>query len=497
MKLSQLRRTHPDFDRETLQTHADLFAGGAQFHRNVARYLPRHDVEPLEVYQRRCAAATYLNYVAPIVQYFASYLFTTSPVMKGEHEGGGEPDAFYAELKEDCDGVGTDLDAFLRARFVDALVAQRAFWRVEFPAPGADAPADRAAWETEGLGRGRLVHVPAASVVHWKRDARGAFEWVVEYERRCELLDWTDADETVTETWTRWRADGSADRWQLAYPKSDPPPPERDVPAAEPPHNPVGAIPLVELALPRELWVLNLLAAPQLELFRKRAALSWAIDRVCYAMPVLYTAAKKRPAMMGAGYFLQLGEKDKLDFPAPPVAPFAVIETNIEKLKDEAFRVAHQMAQGVNNNAAAVGRTADSKAADADVTEIVLQAYGARVCEAVERTLQLLSAGRGDPVDWDVSGMSSFRSADAAALAETALTLDPLHIPSKTFQREMLTRTALAQLPDADEDTRQKIRKEIEAGVTDESVAPPEIPPALADVPPPNAAATPPKLPPQ
>jgi len=471
MKLKDLRRTHPDLDLETLQTHGDLFAGGAQFRRNVARYLPRHDVEPAAVYKVRCASATYLNYCAPVANYFASYLFTSPLVVRGETESGGEPDPFYAAFKEDCDGTGTDLDAFLRARFVEALVAQRAYWRVEFPAPGDAPPADKAAWEAAGLGRARLVAVPAANVTHWKREPDGAFAWVVEHDRRCELADFAAPEETVTESWTRWDADGSATRWEVSYPKSKPPTANDVIPEVDAPHNPTGRIPLVELSLPRELWVLNLLADPQLELFRKRAALSWSIDRVCYAMPVLFTNSKKRPSAMGAGYFLQLGADDRLEFPAPPTAPFATIEANVAALKDEAFRIAHQMAQGVSNNAAAVGRSAGSKQADNAATEIVLQAYGARVREPAEHTHALLAAGRGEAIAWDVGGMNSFTAADAAALAESALVLDPLRIPSATFKREQLTRVALAQVPDADAETKAAIRAEIKAGVTAEDVA--------------------------
>lgn len=461
-KLQQLRREHPDFDRATLDLHADLFAGGAQFRRNLGRYLPQNDVEPVAVYERRKKLAHYLNYTAPIANYFAS-LLVGCPLQLG---GAGAAGDFYAALKEDCDGNGSDLNAFARARLTDALVSRRAWVRVEFPEGDGRDVESAADFEAAGLGRARLVAVPTKSITHWSRDASGAFAWVVEYDRREALEDFLDADVTVTETWTLWRADGSARRWQIAYPKGQPPQLTDDVPEVPAPHNPTGRLPLVCLELPTELWLLNHLADAQLELFRKRCGLSWSIDRTCYAMAVLKTKARKKPDLMGAGYFLQLGTEDSLDWPAPPSTPFEVIGQYVSTLKDEIHRVATQMAQGVDNNAAAIGRSGESKSSDAQATVVVLRAYGKFVAEMVERLLCLVAAGRGESEPFDVTGMDRYEADDPAVRAAQAETLTLLEIPSETLMRETLTRLALATLADADEETKAAIKREIADGLT-------------------------------
>lgn len=498
MKLQDLRRTHRDYDPATIELHEDLFAGGAQFRRRIGRYLPKHDVEPDAVYARRKAQAHYLNYCAPIANYFAS-LLVGCPLQIAASEA--DPD-FYATLKEDCDDEGADLNAFARARLTDALVAQRSWVRVEFPA-GTGAPVESAAdFEAAGLGRARLVAVPAKSIVHWSRDGAGALRWVIEYTRHEELVEWTDAEPTVTETWTQWMRDGSARRWQAAYTPARPPLPTDDVREVEPPHNPTGAIPLVCLELPPELWLLNHLADAQLELFRKRNALSWSIDRTCYAMAVLKTAAKKPPAVLGAGYYLQLGPNDSLEWPAPPSTPFETIGAYVATLKDEIHRVATQMAQGVENNAAAVGRSGDSKAQDAQATVVVLRAYGALVAEMVERVLCLVAAGRGERgACFDVKGMDRYESDDPGLRADQAVALEELDIPSDTLAREVLTRFALSAIADADEATKATVRAEIAAGLESRAKAAEAAkaaPPADdADAPDPEATVTTPAPPPR
>lgn len=468
MKYSLLQRTHPEVDLALLRRHQDLFEGGASFRARVADYLPKNDVEPVAVHRRRCERAHYLNYCASIANFFASALFTSPPVLASEPE---EVDPFYTVLREDADGVGTDLDAMLRDLVVRALVSRRGYVRVEFPEPSAE-PTSLAEADDAGLRRARLVAVPTERVRHWRREPSGAFAWVVEHECVTALEDFTDAEALVTETWTQWVADGTARRWQFTRRASERVRPDVEVPEVEPPHNPCGAIPLVELSLPAELWLLNHLADPALEHFRKRNALSWAIDRTCYAMAWFFLKDAKKPPAMGAGYYGLLGVDERVEWPAPPSAPFDVIAENTRELVQELHRVAQQMALGVDNNASALGRSGDSKKADHEATEIVLKAYGQRMREPLERLMDLVSRGRGERITWSVRGMDVFDLADAATLTDMAVASDPLRIPSATYRRELFKSIAHAQLPHLDEDTRQKIDGEIDAGVHAEDLLP-------------------------
>jgi len=469
MLASLLQRKHSHYREDALQRRRDLFEGGEAFRERVKHYLLRNDMEPPEVYDRRCKSAHYVNYTAPLVNLFASWLFTDEPEVEPHTQDGEkvEPDAFYSRFCEDCDGLGTDDDAFLRARIVDSLVDDCAFWQVCFPKPGS-TPESLAEWEQQGVGRATLRPIKARNVINWRRAKRetdgqpGRLLWLLEYQRDEELLEITDADVTVTETWTLWRADGQHKRWSWSFPQSKPRKSNEDVPEIEAPYDPTGSLPIVDLCLPHELRLVEHLSSAQLEHFRKRCALSWGMDRTCYVMPVLKTKARKTPPRMGAGYYLQLGTDESLEWPAPPSTPYDTIGGYIATLKDEIHRVAIAMAQGVDNNAAAIGRSGDSKQADANATEKVLFALGKFVVLVWERTLDLVSLGRGDAYQWTARGMDEYSIADVGTLVEQAVSAELLKIQSPTFQREMQTRLALATLGDGtDEATRNAIKQEI------------------------------------
>jgi hypothetical protein len=463
MKTSALNRQHAELRPKELQTWRDLFEGGHGMRERIARYLPQHEVEPGEVYKRRCATAHYVNYLAPLVNLFASWLFTCEPELKPA--GGVEAPPVYAEVEGDADGLGTDFDVFLRGRLADAMVDRTAYWQVVFPEPDA-APQTLGEYEGAGLGRPTLRPMPRASVVHWRRDDKGELLWLVEHTHACELIDWTDTDETVTETWTLWSADGQHRRWQAVYAKGATRTADEDVQEVTPPYDPTGTLPIVELRLPPELHLVGQLASGQLEIFRKRCALSWGMDRTCYAMPVFFTADSKPIPTMGAGYYLQLGKDDRVEWPAPSSVPFDVIKGYVDTLKDELHRVATAMKQGVDNSAASMGRSGESKNADASDTEKVLRALGKLVELAAEKTFDLIAIGRGDVQDgvmlsWTAGGMDVYDEDDLAALLENVVAAQALKIPSATLEREMLLRVGLALLGKTDEKTVADVRAEI------------------------------------
>jgi hypothetical protein len=426
--------------------------------KHAHRHLSRHDVEPQDVYRRRCQAAHYLNYCGPIGGYFASFLFSDPVVIDGGDE------ALWGAIKEDCDGLGSDLADFARASLLRALVDQSAFWRVEFPAP--TAPVDsRADYEAQGLNRARLVEMPRDAVIDWECTKDGSYLWIREFQR-TDYREGTGSPCVVTDCWTEWHADGTARRWEVAY-VGDPPGDDQDIPEVEPPFNPTGKLPVVELSLPVDLWLMGHLSQPATEHFRKRCALSWAIDRTCYAMPAFFLQDKKSPPTMGSGYYMMLGNEERVEWPAPPAQPFGVVSEYIAAIKDEIYRVAQVMARGVENNAAAIGRSGESKALDDRATEIVVGAYADRVREALQQTADLVAAGTKTepPV---ISGLDDYAAIDAPSTVETALSAATLAIPSLTFKKKSFERVASAMLPGLDEETRRVIADEIDKGVTAE-----------------------------
>lgn len=466
MRRALLTRTHPELDATLLQRYRDLFIGGEDFMRRCRRYLPQHEREPDAVYERRCKTAHYLNYCSPIGGYFSSLLFSKqlSVRLEGITETPEEDENFLAAV----DGKDS-LSALLRRGLLEAMQVGAAYYLVEFPAATGRARS-RADWEQANEGTAQVIELPRESLINWRSDRNG-WLWVTHFSSSSELLDPSDERATITETWTTYYRDGSVRRWQQVRLEGDDISSEDIVPEVPAPVNPTGQIPIVALTLPPDLWLMRHLADAQLEQFRKRQGLSWSIERTCYAMPVFKLKSTKRPPTMGAGYYIMLGVDEDATYLAPPDAPYAQIAGYIATLKDEIHRVSTTMALGVENNAAAVGRSGESKAVDAASTEVVLDAYGRLVMDAAKAIVRLRDRGLGLDREWCAEGLHGYTVDDAKTVAEAVAIADGMHIPSVTLKRRMYQRLGKALVPNLSAEDERAIAEEIEDGVTPEDMA--------------------------
>lgn len=464
---------NPEADRELVADYRALYSGGKRFRARIDRFLPQNEREPAELYELRKKSARYRSYLGPIVNYFAALLMS-SPCTARAKKGDvaiKEPDKWYEAWKEDCDGAGTDLDDFIRGRVADALVGRRSWFRLELPSDGGQPPASREDWEQRNLGNVRLVPVESETVLDWSIGDDLQLDYVVVYavksERRdprqgraTSLHEWRIYDRTKVETYSVAVANGEK-------------PPE-DIPLRDSRLHGWSEVPFVCLDVEDHFWIANQIGDAQIEHFALSAGLGWAIRRTCYAMPVFKLEPAPDGSMagptMGPGYWLQIGAKDAVDYLAPPSGPFTVIREEIKTWKDEIYRLVHQMALGVENNAGTVGRSGQSKLADAEAVKVILTSLGELVRCVIERTYDLASAVRGDDLTWSIDGLDVYSDVDVetliAAIAE-AMTLD---IPSPTFHREVKARAALALVASSDQKTKDAIREEIQKNVSDEDV---------------------------
>jgi hypothetical protein len=470
MKRALLVRRHESLDVELLQRYRDLFVGGAEFKKRVAQYLIKNDMEPGEIYKRRCQSAHYLNYSGPIGGFFASWLFSKELVLSvGDDTQLPEE---YAEFVKDADGKGQTLEQFLRARFVEALQTKASYWRVDFPRSVAAEELEQTSkldYEQARMGDAVLTPIARESLINWDCDGEG-WLWVMHYAAETRLLDPSHEAQTVTERWTCYYRDGNVKCWETRRLATDKVSDDDDIPEIAAPPNPTEQIPIVELSLSDDLWLMNHLDQPQLEHFRKRVALSWSIDRTCYSMPVFNVKNKRKPPTMGIGYYIMLAIDETVTFPSPGGESFQVVSDYINTLKDELHRVSTTMARGVDNNAAAIGRSGESKSADDSATETVLDAYGQAVKDPARKTMQLVSRARGEVVPWSASGMSNYKLPDAKATSEAATLLTTLQIPSATARKKIFMRAIDAMVPDLSEEERRTIAEELEEGVTPEDM---------------------------
>jgi hypothetical protein len=468
----ELNQRHPSVDVDATEDLCALYEGGKRFDQRLARFLPKREREHDRRYHVRRAEAEYRNYLGPIIDFFVSMLFASEPVLKakrGESTEEVQTDDYWTAFREDCNRAGINFAAFFRDQLTEAMVQRCSWFWLRQPTDDKAEPLNRADFDARGLGNVWLETIEACEVLDWETDDAGNLEWAIVHEQTARRSGISGSRSRITETW-RYLTAQSVETYAVTYEK-DKPPQKTDAIArvSTEPHR-FGRVPVVCFELPAALWVANRLRSPQLAHFRKVNAQSWSLSTTCYAMPVAHVQDPEayEKQISGPGYEIVLQQEDKYTWAAPPGDHFAALDAEIKSEKDEIFRIANQMALGVDNNAAAIGRSAESKTSDYESTRVVLNAFSRATKEVMEYTLDLVSAARGDGLKWSVEGLDDFAALDVDAfLANLALVGKVGNIPSKTFQIQAKTRVAEALLRDIDEPTKQKIRKEIEAGTAD------------------------------
>lgn len=472
MQLKLLRATNPDYDSDTWADYWALYSGGETWQKRAKRFLPPNPQEADDQYYQRLKAAHYRSYLGPIVDYFVSFLFTSQLVIRAQADGKtADVDEYYLRIKEDCDGQGTDLVDLLKTRLTRALVDGASYMLVDFPSDGGQRPASVADWRDRGLDGAKIRPIDRAAMLDWEADENGRLLWAIVYEctsprptpldrRDGKLHKWRVYDRQLVKTYELYQERGAfLDE-------------EQSVQLVESRPHGLQAVPIVKLTPPCGMWIADRVASAQKEHCALSNANTWMIRRTCYAMPVFKLKDKSNVPKMGAGYYMMIGADEEFTWSAPDSTPFDSIRQEVASQKDEIFRTVHQMAQGVDNSAAAVGRSGESKQADAASTRVMLEALGSCVREAVGRVYSMLSAGRGEEYHWSIEGLGGYRVDDAELLLTAIGQVVLMDIPSPTFAKEIRARAALSMLPDADQAIKDTIRLEIEDNFVPESVLP-------------------------
>lgn len=466
MKIKTLRQTHPSYDAERWDELEALSKGGRLFHSKIRHFLPQNAVEPHEIYQQRVKQAHYHSYTAAIANLYVGWLFaadfTVKPHSKAAAKEIDETDDFYGLFQEDV-GDETTFSAFTRERFREALTTGKSHFLIQLPSDDGEVPADKKEWEDRMLGRAALKNLDNSEVLDWEVDDKGRFEWVIVHCKDTVRRSWAGTRDTVIEQW-RIYDDTNVTTFKIEYAKNKPPSDEEEVTdVSSAPHG-FSRVPVMTLTMPEQLCIGEQTRDPQIEHFRLDNALSWLIRRTCYAQPVFNLADGDTIPTMGTGYGIALGVDDKFGWTSPPMAPFDVLQKNVEAKRDEIFRVTHTMAQSVDNNAETVGRSAASKEIDAAATRIMLQAYGSYVSKTIEETYETISEARGEnDYEWSVEGFSGYDTTTMASLISNAKEARALGIPSETFHKEISIKIANAMFAGVDQRVKELVRGEIAA----------------------------------
>jgi hypothetical protein len=453
---SHIEQEHPDYSTKSRMwaQYRDLYAGGEQFRLNAAQYLLRRQKEPMEVYQERLGRVFYENYLGSIVDWYMATLVRREPVLDftGTDERAKD---FFAGFVQNCDLRGTTLTEFFKQQMTEALVCGKSCFVVDFPRPDSEA-LTRADEDAAGHSRAYLMAYSADELINWSYDQRGELEWAVL------RTSWLKQDSVKTFGWsreTRWIY-YDRERFEV-YERRGADEKSIDlVDAGRHGFAGIGRVPLFEIRINDSLWLTNKLALLQLEHFNKSNALGWALTMGLFAMPVVYSDREFKQ-ITGESYYIQLGAQDRFGWTEPAGGVFQIAAENLERLKNEIYRVSYLMQQAGDGMSAR--QSGFSRQWDFSVTQEILRAYGDVVKGSISNVLNAIAAARQDDLLIDAVGLDEFDITDFATEAEDAKSLLALGIESPTLKKQVHKRVALKYLCDSRQDIKNQIAGEIDA----------------------------------
>jgi hypothetical protein len=490
-----LKQRHPDYRDLYWKRLRALYAGGQALFGDRPLFeeiFPKHRDETQSVYLERQKCAFYTPYAGEIIDHIVAALFRQPLTMtlEGAEEGAPLP-PFYEAFVDDTSipgGPKLPFQTFLKEMVLGALETKWRFAMVDLPKPEVELYVDRAAQEAAGGLSAYALPIDPECVIDWECDEAGelvwALMWMVE-RRRMSLIETRDF---VTEKWTYYTRENWV-RYEYRHHKDRPPTDSTIIPLVEEGTHTHGRVPLEKLEVSDGLWAMGKLEGLAVEHFNKRSALAWAERQSL--LPELYEfiappmlAGGQIPSDVqtdqeralnqprGQGFVQVRASEDKAAFVGPDPSPFQHAAESCRSVRDEMHRVTHQMALTVDNTAAALTRSGDSKAQDKAAEKVILAALGQVARAFAIAIFRRLSVARGemDLVDrWRASGLEKFESVQVDAAVEQALSVDLLQIESPTFRRchrRSLCRLILSD--DAKPEDYEKIDQELEENIPDE-----------------------------
>lgn len=496
----------------------DFYVGGWKLAKNVSRYLPKMLGEHGAGYRQRIKSGSYINYFAQIVDYFASALFTQELAVRPPSDAddpstpGEEPDEddIYTQFSKNADGSGVPrarkagqkhncgktLNEVMHELIVTALKQKSAWLHVEMP-PKSDANS-LAEEEAAGAGTPYVFEVPHEQIIDWEYDDEGELRYAV-IRQKAALKGPPGAavrkQKTFRETYEVWLREKSPDvepvvswaRYVVEYPESKPP--RENDPIALEAEGEVSfkSIPLLEMQLSDGLWAGNKLCPMAREHYQRRTTLNAAENRSMIIIPVAKlgpeTPSISHPiseaqqneqrgvdpltTFWSRGYEV-IGQDDSIEFPEPKGTAYEHVSKRINELKDEMFRISHQMAASVNMQAGQVRRSGQSKKEDRAAEALVLAALGRVVRNFGLRLYTTISEARGEDVEWVAHGLDTYEHEEREDLIAESVQLQAVDIPSPTFRKEHAKRIARKLVENMPPATIAQIDREIDEGVDEQ-----------------------------
>ena len=499
LPFSAISTKHDDWDGSYLARLRAFYKGGKALLNDssiMTEIFPRHRNEKDKVYEERRKCSVYVPLAGMVLNFIKASLTEERLAVDltppdGSTDAPPTPD-WYRTWFDDVSPPGgktVPLHDFVGAAILEGLICKTAWARVDMPKP--EEFTSLAEQERSGnLDAYAVLHL-AETVIDWEEDESGELQFVVTHSQVSKRLSLSTGRDLVTERFCVYTSQGWA-IYEMEHKRNELPDKEKPISLKSQGNHSFGRVPWCRLDVGDGLWAMDNIECMARRHFNAESERQWGIRQSL--LPDLYEFNGPEEAApgevigenqtdpnratkdtRGPGYVQKRGDKDRAQYVGPDSAPFVEARLSVNDLRTELCRVTNQLALSQDNSAAALRRSADSKGQDKASAIVVCAALGALARKFAEDLTNMVSRGRGEANlvgQWQASGMAKFDAISFDATIDRAVKIALLDIPSPTFHKIndlAIAREALAD--EASPEDLDKIERELEKNVTDESLA--------------------------
>lgn len=490
LTIEDLQRTHPDYDAQCIESHEDLYEGGERFKKRIDRYLDKRQVEMsagqgayfnpksegdpyksgrdiveatdegggggnigAQQWELRKRISRYTPLAAGIVDYF------TAGVFYSEAEIFSDPkDEYYSSLNENADGKGTPLNAVLRPGLRDSMVHCGPFLSITSPKTTATNRADQR--KNKELDC-RLGIVPTASVNDWDI-TNGEYDFIRTHRMDLARSQPFGAIDKEVHTWTYVSATQIAE-FTKSWLIKDGPPKDTETVTGDVRTHALGALPLIPMFMPKDLWLMKRLYEPILKFYNRDASITWFLNQLGYPFLHGTTESGTAPPKVISELSMSLGRTgDTMMYVSPPPGSFEPLMKDREDCRANFYETMQAMgAHALASQAQNARQSGDAKEMDKEPLGILLRMFSYSVRGALQRALSVIKAYREDSHAITIHGLDRFDVRSLQAKIDAAISTS--EIPDFPFaaRKEQLKEVALSVCASASQEVKNEIVEEV------------------------------------
>lgn len=389
-KVSDLRKTHPEYNPWKYSRWNALYEGGQLFDKLKATFLDKREIETKypDIFQNRLQQTRYSN-TSSIIDLLLADVFQDEPEIVAPEE------SIYYQWNKDCDGVGTDIAMLLRKVLLGMFIYGRAAVLVNFNNTTGNFLNDKSLIPT-------LHYLPADLIDDWDVDFHRL------HYKTYIRSDITSSPDMILERWIYITGSEIA-VYSMSYEINKPEPSEVTLDFVT--EHDFGRSPVFDV-IPSapSMHVMNRLENPLISLFNRESSLSFSLNNTAFDQIILTLSSSDINSLyISELAAIKLAVGEKFERVAPSSAGYDALFKDVERLKDDVSRTVQGMALSAAARVQAPRQSATAAAAQAQPMTALLYSYSSPLRDVLEKIIAALKRyRREDEMMVEVVGFDEF-----------------------------------------------------------------------------------------